>query len=84
MSKATTPSKDFVRELLKKIQNGITEIRNGQTDMRRDIRGMKDELVSLRTIMGEFMKTDARRESDHLNLAGRVRRIEQHLDLPPV
>ena len=49
--------------------------------MRRDIRGLKDEIVSLRTIMGEFIKTDARRETDYLNLASRVERIEDHLDL---
>jgi hypothetical protein len=80
MSKAT-PTKDAVLEILKKIQAGLADVRNAQVDMRRDIRSMKDEIVSLRTIMGEFIKTDARREGDYLSLANRVDRIEQHLDL---
>ena len=42
---------------------------------------MKDEMVSLRTIMGEFIKTDARREGDYLHLSARVDRIENRLDL---
>jgi hypothetical protein len=80
MSKAA-PTKDAVLEILKKIQGSLADVRNAQVDIRRDIRSMKDEIVSLRTIMGEFIKTDARRETDFLNLASRVDRIEQHLDL---
>jgi len=49
--------------------------------VKRDIRSMKNEMVSLRTIMGEFIKTDARRETDYLHLAARVERIEQRVDL---
>ena len=49
-------------------------------DMCRDIRALKDEIVSLYTIMGESIKTDARRESDYLHLAARVERLEQRLD----
>lgn len=70
----------FIIETLKKIQAGIAEIRNGQADMRRDIRTMKDEIVSVRTIMGEFIKTDARRETDYLHLAERVERLEHRMD----
>ncbi len=73
--------KDAVLEILKKIQGSLADVRNAQADMRRDIRSMKDEIVSLRAIMGEFIKTDARRETDYLNLASRVERIEDHLDL---
>jgi hypothetical protein len=40
---------------------------------------IKDEIVSLRTIMGEFIKTDARRKTDYLHLAARVDRIERRL-----
>ena len=79
MSKDTP--KDAVLHILKKIQGSLTDLRNAQVDTRRDIRTMKDELVSLRTIMGEFIKADARREGDYLNLVSRVERIEQHLDL---
>ena len=42
---------------------------------------IKDEVVSLRTIMDEFIKTDARRASDYLHLAARMERIERRLDL---
>ncbi|MBV8400266.1 MAG: hypothetical protein JOZ17_16220 [Acetobacteraceae bacterium] len=55
-------------------------IRNRMADMCRDIRALKDEIVSLYTIMGESIKTDARRESDYLHLAARVERLEQRLD----
>jgi hypothetical protein len=72
---------NFTHELLKKIQAGLVELRTGQTDLRQDARNIKDEIVSLRTIMGEFIKTDARRESDYLRLAARVDRLERRLDL---
>jgi hypothetical protein len=81
MTEATTPPTDIVLEHLKRVQAGIAEICSGQTDMRRDIRSMKDEIVSLRTVMGEFIKTDARREGDYLHLSARVERIEHRLDV---
>ena len=77
----TEPDNTLIYETLKKVQAGVAEIRNGQVDMRQDIRAIKDEIVSLRTIMGEFIKTDARRESDYLHLAARVDQIERRLDL---
>jgi len=76
----TTNAKDAVLEILKKIQLGQAEIRNSLVDARRDIRTVKDEIVSLRSIMGEFIKTDARRETDHLHLAARVDRLEERMD----
>jgi hypothetical protein len=82
MTKPTkTADGAFVLELLKKIQAGQVEVRNSMADVRRDVRSMKDEIVSLRTIMGEFVKSDARREGDYLNLATRVERIEHRLDV---
>jgi hypothetical protein len=80
MTEATTPPTDVVPEMLKRIQAGILEIRSGQTDMRQDIRAIKEEIVSLRIIMGEFIKTDARRETDYLNVAARVARLEDWRD----
>ena len=58
----------------------LVGLRNSMADQRSDIRSIKDEIVSLRTIMGEFIKTDARRESDYLHLAARIERLEQRLD----
>jgi len=70
---------NLTHEILKKIQAGQLELRNAIVDVRQDIRAIKDEIVSLRTIMGEFIKTDARRESDYLHLAARVERLERRL-----
>ena len=70
---------NLTHEILKKIQVGQLELRNAIVDVRQDIRAIKDEIVSLRTIMGEFIKTDARRESDYLHLAARVERLERRL-----
>jgi hypothetical protein len=80
MNETTDANADLVLEILKKIQSGMAELRNVVTDTRQDIRGVKDEIVSLRTIMAEFLKTDARRETDYLNLAARVERIERRID----
>jgi hypothetical protein len=75
------PDNKLILETLKKIQAGMVDLRNAVADVRQDTRTIKDEIVSLRTIMGEFIKTDARRESDHLQLAARVDRLERRLDL---
>jgi hypothetical protein len=81
------PDNNLILENLKKIQAGQAELRNAIADVRQDTRAIKDEIVSLRTIMGEFIKTDARRETDYLHLAARVDRIERRLadddDQPP-
>ena len=83
-SAATTPSRQSIHralilETLKKVQGGIADLRNAVADVRQDTRAIKDEIVSLRTIMGEFIKTNARRETDYLHLAARVDRIERRL-----
>jgi hypothetical protein len=75
------PDNKLILETLKKIQAGIADLRNGQVDLRRDVSTIKDEIVSLRSIMGEFIKTDARRESDFLHLVARVDRLERRADL---
>ena len=53
------PDNNLILENLKKIQAGQAELRNAIADVRQDTRAIKDEIVSLRTIMGEFIKTDA-------------------------
>jgi hypothetical protein len=81
MNSTPTAPQDIVLDI-KKLQAGQVEIRNTMMDMRQDIRAMKDEMVSFKTIMGEFMKTDARREGDYLHLVSRgVERIEHRLDI---
>ena len=81
MSDTPTEPQDIILDILKKLHAGQPEIRNTMMDMRQDIRAMKDEMVSFKTIMGEFMKTDARREGDYLHLVSRVERIEHRLDI---
>jgi len=78
---AETITNELIYDVVKKIQNSHADMRHDMADIRRDIRGLKDEIVFLRTIMGEFIKTDARRETDYLHLASRVDRIEHQLDL---
>jgi hypothetical protein len=75
------PDNQLILENLNKIQAGISDLRGGLADVRQDTHAIKDEIVSLRTIVGEFIKTDARRESDYLHLSARVERIERRLDL---
>lgn len=65
---------DLVLEHLKTIQAKLAQ-------MERNDRGTIAELISLRTMMGEFIKTDARREGHYLSLEARVDRIERRLQL---
>jgi hypothetical protein len=74
MTDATILPTDIVLEHLKRIQADLT-------DLKRDMRSVKYDINSLRTIMGEFIKTDAHRDTDYLDLTGRVERIERRLDL---
>ena len=50
-------------------------------DTRRDLRTVKNDLILLRTIMGEAVKTDAWREGDFAALQIRIERIEHRLDI---
>ena len=70
----TEPTNSLLLEHLKRIQTELSEVK-------RDVRDVKSEIVSLRTIMGEFLKADARREGSIATLELRVERIERRLDL---
>ena len=70
----TEPTNSLLLEHLKRIQADLSEVK-------RDVRGVKSEIVSLRTIMGEFLKADARREGSIASLEVRVERIERRLDI---
>jgi len=65
---------DIVLEHLKRIQADLGEVR-------RDMREVKAEVISLRTIMGEFIKADGRRDGSIATLEHRIARIERHLEL---
>lgn len=70
----TDATDNLVLEHLKRIQADLSEVK-------RDVREVKSEVVSLRTIMGEFIKTDARREGSIASLELRIERIERRLDI---
>jgi hypothetical protein len=65
---------DLVLEHLKAIPAKLAQ-------MERNDRETVAELISLRTMMGEFIKTDARRDAHYLTLEARVDRIERRLQL---
>ena len=50
-------------------------------DPKHDMREVRSEVISLRVVMGEFIKADARRESSVASLEHRVERLERRLEL---
>jgi hypothetical protein len=70
----TAATDNLVLELLRAIRADMDEIK-------RDLREVKSEVISLRVIMGEFLKADARREGSIASLEHRVERIERRLEL---
>ncbi len=45
-------AKDAVLEILKKIQGSLADLRNGQADMRRDIRDLKSSNARILGMIG--------------------------------
>jgi transcription elongation GreA/GreB family factor len=64
----------LIYETLKKIQADLS-------DLKRETREVKSEVISLRGMIGDLIKTDSRREAGHASLEQRVERIEARLDL---
>ena len=55
----------------------LRAIRSDIADLKHDMREVRSEVISLRVVMGEFIKADARRESSVASLEHRVeRRLE--------
>ncbi len=65
---------NLVLELLRAMRADIEEIK-------RDLHEVKSEVISLRIIMGEFIKADARREGSIASLEHRVERLERRSGL---
>jgi predicted nuclease with TOPRIM domain len=65
---------DLVLEHLKQIQHRLGNIEG-------DVRDVKSELISIRTIMGELLKSEARQDGDYAMLKRRIERIEMRLEL---
>lgn len=70
-------------ETLKKIQAGIAELRNGQADIRQDIRDVKASNAMILGMIGELVKSAARDDDRFARLEARVEDIEHRLDHPP-
>jgi hypothetical protein len=65
---------DLVLEHLKPIQSDVSEIK-------QTMRDLKLEMISTREILGSLISSDARRDGDIANLALRLSRVEQRLEL---
>ncbi len=78
MSKAA-PTKDAVLEILKKIQGSLTDVRNAQVDMRRDIRELKSSNARMLGMIGEMVRAHASVDDRFNELESRIERLEDRL-----
>ncbi|MBI5721419.1 MAG: hypothetical protein HZC37_27430 [Burkholderiales bacterium] len=70
----TTVTNELIYETLKRMQGDLTELR-------RETREVKADVTSIRSILGDLIKTDARRDGAYAVLEQRIERIERRLDL---
>ena len=70
---------DAVLEILKKIQGSLAALRNGQADMRRDIRDLKSSNARILGMIGEMVKAHATVDDRFNALEARVERLEDRL-----
>lgn len=75
-----SPDNKIIFDNLKKVQAGIADLRNGQVDMRRDIRDVKASNAMILGMMGEMVKAAARNDERFASLEARVEDIEHRLD----
>lgn len=81
------PDNSLNAENLKKIQGGITELRNAMADLRQDIRDVKAGNAMILGMVGELIKGAARDDDRFARLEARIHDIEHRLDErepPPV
>jgi hypothetical protein len=74
------PDNKLNAENLKKIQSGITDLRNAMTDLRQDIRDVKASNAMILGMIGELVKSTARDDDRFARLEARVEGIEHRLD----
>jgi hypothetical protein len=80
------PDNTFIHETLKKIQAGIAELRNGQADLRRDVRDLKASNAMILGLVGEMVKGSGRENERLARIEARLDHLEHHLterDQPP-
>jgi len=73
----------FIVETLKKIQAGIAELRNGQTDIRRDVRDLKASNAMILGVVGEIVKASGRENERFASIEARLDHLEERIDHPP-
>ena len=84
------PDNKLIYETLKKVQDAVAEIRNGQTDQRRDMRELQattakafDALnastATVLGLLGELVKAEGRDSERFASLEARVTSLEQRV-----
>jgi len=84
------PDNKLIYETLKKIQDGVAEVRNGQTDVRRDMRELQvttakafDTLnastATVLGLLGELVKAEGRDNERFASIEARLNSLEHRL-----
>ena len=72
---------NFTHDLLKKIQAGIVELRNGQVDLRRDMRDLKEAQIGTRDEIQALRRDMLRQERGFAALQLDMDKVKSHLEL---
>ena len=84
------PDNKLIYETLKKIQDGVADIRNGQTDLRREMRELQattakafDALnastATVLGLLGELVKAEGRDSERFASIEARLSSLEQRM-----
>lgn len=77
------PDTTFIGEMLKKIQTGITDMRGLMTDMRNDIRDLKEAQISTREEIQALRRDVLRQERGFAALQFDMDQVKHKLDPHP-
>ena len=72
---------NFTHDLLKKIQAGIVELRNGQVDLRRDMRDLKEAQIGTRDEIQALRRDMLRQERGFAALQLDMDKVKSRLEL---
>lgn len=77
---ADTVTNELIFEILKKIQASIAEIRNGQVDLRQEMRGLKEVQISTREEIQALRRDVLRQERGFAALQLDMDQVKTRLD----